>query len=263
MKFNINRRQIIVSILVILTFGITFFVPKFYGYVIFGKDNYNALPFYLKIALCHGTDLLICFMVTFYLASYSFKKMLEMLGLNKNIGIAFLLALVAALPLLLGMQFLHGFNKDVSFLDVWFNGIHPGYNEEIVYRGFVIGILVRYAKWPAIIPLLLSSAFFAMGHLYQANNVSESIAVFFMAFGAGTGFYLFYKYSNWNLWFPLFLHSFMDTATTISNWHGNITMSLQDNIFRGCTILLAIYISYRITKKEIIKNVQEIKIDRE
>ena len=237
------------SVLVVATFVATLYVPRFYSYVILGKDNFNAMGYYNKVLICHGTNLLLCFMVTYYLASFSLKKMFEMLGLSKGIWIAFLLALLAALPHLLGMQYLHGFNKEVSFADVWINGIHPGYHEEILFRGFMIGILVRYAKWPAIVPLILSSLLFAMGHLYQANSYSESIVVFLTAFGAGTGFYLFYKYSNWNLWFPLFLHSFMDTATTISNWHGNITMSWQDNIFRGITILLAIYMSYRISRR--------------
>ncbi|MFZ4706373.1 MAG: CPBP family intramembrane glutamic endopeptidase [Bacteroidales bacterium] len=250
-----DKKSAIISILVVATFVVTLFIPKFYAYIIYGKANFNALPFYFRILLCHGTSLLLCFLVTFYLASFSFKKMLEMLGLNKGIGIAFILALFAALPQILGMQYLHGFNKEVSFADVWINGIHPGYNEEIVFRGFVIGILVRYAKWPAIIPIVLSSLLFAMGHLYQANNFPESIVVFCTAFGVGAGFYMFYKYTNWNLWFPLFLHSFMDTASTISNWHGNITMSFQDNIFRGATIILAIYLSYRIYKKEKMNNI--------
>jgi membrane protease YdiL (CAAX protease family) len=247
-NFLTEKKAIIISLLVVVTYILTFFTPYFYGYVIFGKDNFNGLPNYFKVFLCHGTNLFLCFLVTFYLASFSFKKMLEMLGLNKGIAIAFLLAFVAALPHLLGMQYLYGFNYGVSFADFWVEGIHPGYYEEILFRGFMIGILIRYAKWPAIIPLVLSSLLFAMGHLYQAHNIAESLAVFCTAFGAGTGFYLFYKYTNWNLWFPLFLHSFMDTATTISNWQGTITMSLQDNIFRGITILLVIYISYRINK---------------
>ncbi len=249
-KLSIYKKQTIISALVLVTFVLTLFVPSICAYVIYGKENFNALPYNFKVLLCNGTSLILCFLVTFYLADFSFKRMLEMLGLNKGIAMAFLLALLAALPHLLGMQYLHGFNKSVSFSDIWIEGIHPGYHEEIIYRGFVIGILVRYAKWPAIIPLILSSLLFALGHLYQAHNISESVVVFCTAFGAGTGFYFFYKYSNWNLWFPLFLHSLMDTATTISNWQGTITMSLQDNIFRGITILLVIYISYRISKKE-------------
>ena len=255
MKFQFDRKQTIISIVVVAAFVLTFFIPNFYAYVVFGKEHFNALPEYYKILLCHGTTLMLCFLVSFCLAFFSFKNMFEMLGLQKGLGIAFLLALLAALPLLLGMQYLHGFNMDASFADVWVHGIHPGYYEEILYRGFFIGVLVRYAKWPVLIPLVLSSLLFAMGHLYQANNITESVVVFCTAFGVGTGFYLFYKYTNWNLWFPLFLHSFMDTATRISNYEGNITMSLQDNIFRGATIILAIYISYRMYKKEKLKNI--------
>lgn len=248
-----DRSKVTISLLVISTFVLTLFVPHFYAYVIMGKDKFNALPYFTKVILCNGTNLLLCFLVAFYLAAFSLKQMVEMLGLNKGIATAFILALIAALPHILGMQYLHGFNKEVSFADIWIEGIHPGYHEEILYRGFLIGILVRYAKWPSIIPLLLSSSFFAMAHLYQAHNISESIMVFGTAFGAGTGFYLFYKYTNWNLWFPLFLHAFMDTATTISNWHGTVSMSLQDNIFRGATILIAIYFTYSIRKHNKMK----------
>ena len=249
MNLREYKKEVTISILVIITFVLTFFVSDFYAYIIYGKENFNALSYNFKVILCNGTNLLLCFLLTYYLASFSFKRMLEILGLSKGVLMAFILALLAALPHLIGMQYLHGFNKEISFSDAWIQGIHPGYHEEIIYRGFVIGILVRYAKMPAIIPLILSSVLFALGHLYQAHNISESFAVFCTAFGAGTGFFFFYKYTNWNLWFPLFLHSFMDTATTISNWQGTITMSLQDNVFRGITILITIFISYKINKK--------------
>jgi len=250
-----DKRQVFLSVLVTITFMVTFFVPKFYAYIIFGKDEFNALSQYYKVAICHGTNLILCFLVAFYIAEFSFKKMFDMLGMSNGIFMAFALALLSALPQLLGMQYLHGFNYDASFADFWFMGVHPGYYEEIVFRGFLIGMLVRFAKWPEMIPLVLSSLFFGIGHLYQANNMNESIAIFLTAFGAGAGFYLFYKYSNWNLWFPLFLHSFMDISTTISNYHGNITMGFQDNIFRVTTILCAIFISYRLKKKAKIESI--------
>jgi len=241
------KSKLVISLAVVSTYAAMQFVPEFYAYVIFGKDRFNAMNY--TTLLCHDTNVVLCFIVTLCLAGFSFKKMLEMLGLNNGLATAFLLALLASLPMIVGLPLLHGFRHGVSFMDIWFNGIHPGYHEEIVFRGFLTGILVRYGKWPAVIPLILSSALFAMGHLYQAHNLPESVTVFLMAFGAGTGFYLFYKYSNWNLWFPIFLHSFMDTSTVISNWNGNILMNFQDNIFRGATLAIAIFIVVRISIK--------------
>ena len=118
LSWSAHKKQVIISALIISTFVVTFFVPKFYAYVVFGKDNFNALPYYVKVIICNGTSLLLCFLVTYYLAAFSFKKMLEMLGLSKGIASAFLLALLAALPHLLGMQYLHGINSEVSFADV-------------------------------------------------------------------------------------------------------------------------------------------------
>lgn len=240
------KNKVVISLVVIAAFMATKYTSQFYWLLI--PQQFKAMSLNASILLCGATDLALCFFATLYLAGFSFKKMLEMLGLNKGLGAGFLLALLAALPQLLGLQILHGFHHGVAFVDIWINGIHPGYREEIMFRGFLIGILARYAKWPAIIPLALSSALFAMGHLYQAHNFPESVTVFLVAFGGGTGFYLFYKYSNWNLWFPMFLHSFMDTSTVISNWDGNIMMSAQDNIFRGATLALAIFICIRVSK---------------
>ena len=249
MKIQHHKKEILISTIVLFTITFTYFLPKFYAYIIFGIDNYQAFPFYTKVILCHGVTLILCFLATFYLASFSIKKMFEMLGLNKGFASGFFIALTSATPLILGMLNLHGFNKGINFANIWFHGIHPGYYEEILFRGFFIGILVRYAKWNTFIAIFLSSLLFAFGHLYQAKTSLEALIIFSTAFGVAIGFYMFYKYSNWNLWLPLFLHSFMDTATTISNWHGNITMNLQDNIFRISTIVIAIYFIFRIQKK--------------
>ena len=244
METKYPKSGFIIAFLVIATFLVKRYIPDFYAYLIIGKDRFNAMNY--TTLLCDLTAILLCFVTTFYLSGFSFKKMLEMMGLDKNPGVAFLLALLAAAPQLIGMLYLHGFRHDVPAMEIWFMGIHPGYNEEFIFRGFLIGLLVRYAKWPAIIPLVLSGALFAWGHLYQADGFKDSIMVFLMAFGVGTGFYMLYKYTGWNLWFPIFLHSFMDTSTVISNWHGTIMMSAQDNIFRGATIGIAILITIRI-----------------
>ncbi len=254
MKFGKIQWKIIV--LVILVYIVNVYAAQILAFFI-GKDRFNSLPD--NLLLVDGLILSLCFLSTYYLSGFSFLGMLEMLGLSKGFSQGFLFAFIAALPHLLGQQYLHGFNKSVSFSDIWFMGIRPGYFEEIFFRAFLVGLLARYAGVPGIIPLILSSFLFGLGHLYQAHSFSESIIVFLTAFGAGTGFYLYYKYANWNLWFPLFLHSFMDIATTISNFSGNITMGGTDNIFRGATILsgilFCVLIQYRLRKAERIRPV--------
>ncbi len=255
MKFD---KQFIVFVATVVgVFIVTRFTANFYAYVVFGKQAFQNFPLYEKVLWVHLTNLVICFVATFFLANRSWARMLDMLGLS---GSGFLPGLIfgfiAALPQLIGQIVLHGIKHDLTFMDIWIYGIHPGYHEEIFFRAFLIGLLVRYVRVPFLIPLVVSSLVFGMGHLYQAHSFSESTVVFLSAFGVGIGFYLFYKYSGWNLWFPLFLHSFMDSATTLANFSGNITMSTNENLYRGSTILLGIlycvYYQIKIKKSPVL-----------
>jgi hypothetical protein len=78
--------------------------------------------------------------------------------------------------------------------------------------------------------------------------------VFLVTSGAGIGFAIFYKMWGWNLWFPIFMHIFMNLSFVIFDLGDNVLLSGTANIFRGITILLAIiasiYINYRNKNKQ-------------
>jgi hypothetical protein len=93
--------------------------------------------------------------------------------------------------------------------------------------------------------------FFGAGHLYQAENISSTIAVFLFTTGASLGFAWFY-YAWKSLWMVVFLQEFMDLAWDMSindELASNVLGSPWVNIFRFSTLIFAIVFSVFHSKK--------------
>ena len=82
----------------------------------------------------------------------------------------------------------------------------------------------------------------------------SAVMVFMLTSLGGIGFALFYKFWNWNLWFPVFMHMFMNLSFVIFDMGNTALMNRNGNIFRAITLLLAIgatiYLSYRRRRLE-------------
>lgn len=235
-----KKRSIFIAIAVILTVTAHYFLKYFYAYIIFGREHFNALRPWQRTMLVQGTGLLLCFLVVGILCSFSFSRMKVMMGLDKEIGKPFLFALLATLPSFIGYAWFNGYNHDASWKLIGWNSLWPGFNEELVYRAFIVGILCRYAGWNFIVAAVLSGFLFASGHLYQASSVIEGVQIFLFTSGAGIGFAVFYKYWDWNVWFPIFMHTLMNLAYVLFVGKGTALMNGKENIFRFTTIAIAI-----------------------
>lgn len=206
------------------------------------KNSTANFPGNLKTLLIISSGLALCFTVVAVLSKFSFKQSIEMLGFGKGFQKPLLVAFISVLPSFIGFAIINGY-QPISLSQIFWGSILPGFNEEIVYRAFIIGILVRYCNWNFWITIFLSSFLFAYGHLYQAPGLIEKLNVFLFASGAGIGFALFYKYWNWNIWFPLFMHMFMNMSFVLFVRQGNILLNGPENIFRFLTLAIAIFIT--------------------
>lgn len=184
------KKKIGLSLLILATFFAARNLKYFWGYVVYGKEQWNnldqdfasALLIYSQLVLVAG----VCFL--------AFRKQtLVYLGMNKGL--------------------LHGF---------------------VVGLGFI----------PAVV---LPSFYFGLGHLYQAHNFNEVIAVFLFTFAGSAGFAWFY--TAWkNLWVVIFLHGFMDVSWDMFQIETNVTGNLAVNVFRFVTLGLLIFLSLRQLK---------------
>lgn len=248
-----SKRSISISIAVVLTATANYFLKYFFAYVIFGTEHYNALSKWQKTMLVQGSGLLLCFLVAGMLSAFSFSRFKEMMGLHKSALKPFVFALLANLPSFVGYALVNGYNEDTSYKLIGWNSLWPGFAEELVYRAFIVGVLVRYAHWNFIVAAILSGFLFAAGHLYQADSFSNGVQIFLFTSGVGIGFSVFYKYWDWNIWFPIFMHTFMNLAYVLFVGGGTALMNGTENIFRfttiGIAIILTVYQKMRSSRK--------------
>ncbi len=135
--------------------------------------------------------------------------------------------------------------KDILLTSVW-----AGVFEELVFRAFIVGLLVRLAGWHIVPATLISSLIFGWGHLYQADNATDAITIFFLTSIAGIGFVVFYRLWKWNIWFPMFMHIFMNLAFVITNMGTNVLLNNTGNVYRVMTIVLAIILTIILMYKK-------------
>lgn len=249
----ISRIQFVHSILILAGALSYYWIKYLYAYVIFGVERYNQMSVPGRQWFITLSVVALCLFITLAISSFRPKPAIDSLGLNRNILIAIGVAAVCTLPMYIGGMLFNNPNPGFGFSSAMQKAIWPGFNEELIFRGFITGLLVRKAGWHFIPAVLLSAFIFAYGHLYQASDAGEAVMIFLVTSGAGIGFAIFYKMWGWNLWFPIFMHIFMNLAFVVFHLGDNVLLSGTANIFRGITILLAIiasiYINYRNKKK--------------
>lgn len=251
---SVLNNRYLQSALILIGATSYYWIKYLYAYVIFGIERYNGIPVDKRQWLISISVAVFCSVIAIAISSFSVKKTVQNLGLDRRLPVAFAVALVCTIPMFIGGMIYANPNDDFDLTTAIQKALWPGFNEELVFRGFITGLLVRRAGWHFIIAVLLSAFIFAYGHLYQADSAGEMAMVFLVTSAAGIGFAVFYKMWGWNLWFPIFMHIFMNLSFAIFHTGDNVLLSGTANIFRGITILLAIlasiYINYVNKKKQ-------------
>jgi hypothetical protein len=240
-----QRRQIAASAVVIGTVVSHYFLKYFFAYCILGVGHYRQLSSVQRTWLIQISSLALCLIVTFLLAGRSFKRSLHLLGLDRGILLPFGAAVFCCMPMFLGGYYSASAVTPTLNDFIWYAG-WPGFNEELVFRAFLAGLLIRLCGWRLVPAMLLSGLLFAWGHLYQAHDAREALMIFLFTSGAGMGFTIFYRMWNWNIFFTIFLHILMNLCWLISFSGQNVLLNGRLNLFRGITIGLAIACSIAV-----------------
>jgi membrane protease YdiL (CAAX protease family) len=237
------KKKVLISITVILTFIFARYLKYFYAYVVFGKEHWNALDNTFATNLLVYSQILLVFIVSSLLFR---RKAFEILGLDKGLLKGAVIGFICSLPMFLGYAFLNGFEFKLDLSLIHRDFILAGFFEELLFRGFLFGILFYVVGWGFIPAVILPSIYFGLGHLYQAENMSETINVFLFTGIGSAGFAWFYTAFK-NLWIVIFLHAFMDLAWDMFQIESNVTGGLLENIFRFITLGLMIFLAIRNT----------------
>lgn len=242
-----KQNQLVNSIFVIIFFLIAIYGNRFLSSIIsieFSSEYLSTLNFY-------SWWLIPIFIVTLFL--FGHKNTLKVLGIDKGFIQGILFATITVSPMLISSAFLGEFSKNTNLFLILKTTFFAGLFEELLFRGFLFGILFRKLGWGFIPASLLGAMFFGLGHLYQGSTLFETLGIFAItAMGAAWFSWLYIEWNN-NLWIPIFLHSFMNLSWVLFEVSDNALGSINTNFFRIITIALSIIITIIRFKKHGLK----------
>jgi membrane protease YdiL (CAAX protease family) len=151
----------------------------------------------------------------------------------------FLAAVACCLPMTLGYAYLSN-ELNLTLSGIMVGSVYAGVFEEILFRAVLFGVLFRYCRLGFIPAALLSSVIFGLGHIYQGHDPLSAFTVFAITSIAGTWFSWFFCESGYRIWFPLWMHIFMNAAYGIFGMSGGAVGDLEGNIFKASSIILSL-----------------------
>lgn len=173
------------------------------------------------------------------------KDFFHHLGLDGNFIKGMVFALISTLPLFVAFPVIGEFNGELTVDKLIRSTVVAAFFEEVIFRGFIFGQLFRYCKlgfwWSVLIPSLL----FGTLHLYQGNDLLSSLAAFGVTFLGGIYFSWVYVKWDFNLWFPVGLHFFMNLSWLLFTVEGNSVAAggVVSNVFRILSVVVAIVLT--------------------
>lgn len=181
------------------------------------------------------------------------KKTLLNLGINKSITKGLVITLFFTLPMFIGFAFFFNLNKEVNTNKILIGVVSAAFFEELFFRGFLFGQIFRKTKIGFIPAIIIGAVLFALGHLYQSQELVELIGVFLMTFLGAILFAWVFCEWNFNLWISIFLHLFMNLSWIIFAVSENALGGTYGNLFRLLTIILTISFTLIYKKKKGLK----------
>lgn len=150
----------------------------------------------------------------------------------------FMAAVICCLPMTIGYASLSN-ELNLSVPDLIVGSIYAGVFEEIIFRAALFGVLFRFCRWGFVPAALLSSVIFGLGHIYQGTDLLSAAMAFGITAVAGTWFSWLYCECGYRIWFPLWMHIFMNAAYGVFGMSGGASGDLEGNIFKASSIILS------------------------
>ncbi|MEO1516312.1 MAG: CPBP family glutamic-type intramembrane protease [Bacteroidota bacterium] len=235
MKNNIIRSLIVIAAFLLIHFR--FELLESLGIDLQGR--------WLRYTAYHLSGLLIVLLVTAGL--FGEHKMLSALGLQKGLVKGTAYGLLFCAPMLFGYAFI-GQWQGLSLLTALTVFIGAAM-EEVIFRGFLFGLLYRFLGWRFLPAAMLSALIFGSAHLYQGNSLEQTIGVFAVTLMGGVWFSWLYSKWNNNLWIAISLHFFMNLSWQIFAIDTTALGGGGANLFRIMTIAFSIVFTIAYLKQ--------------
>lgn len=215
-----------------------------YAYLLFGTDTWNKQDPLLSMAIMLATGIVMA-VTAVWLTTGTFT--LRSLGLDTGLFKGLVWGFICSVPMFAGYAFMGDPDTENLLRILYRDLVLAGFGEELMYRGFLFGLLFYAGGWGFIPASLLSGFVFASGHLYQAQDMANAVSIFVFTTLAAAGFS--WMYLAWrSLWFVVFLHGFMDLSWSLFSIPDDVTGSPMVNAFRILAIICAVIVCVRLGK---------------
>lgn len=231
------RQTLRILLIIAFAFGLFYIIRKLYFHeldeFLTKRIGIRIIGFFLTYIIVGLPLLLGLFLI------HKPKEILSSLGVENGLFKGLLFSFIVTLPMLIGYSVCLKFNTELSINKIFLGVIFAAFFEELFYRGILFGQIFRFTKMGFIPSAVICALIFALGHLWQSNDISILIGIFITTFlGAGLFAWLYIEWEN-NLWIPMGLHLFMNLHWDLFSGT-NALGGKYENVFRIITITLAI-----------------------
>ncbi|MGH1519003.1 CPBP family intramembrane glutamic endopeptidase [Chryseobacterium sp. JK1] len=178
------------------------------------------------------------------------KEIVVLFSLDQSIIKGLTISFIGTLPMLIGYSIFSNLAEKFDFESLFINTLSSAFFEELIFRAFLIGILLRYTKLGFISSLLFASLLFAQAHLYQSHNIKEALEILTITFLGSVLFAWVYTEWNFTIWVSIFLHFFMNLYWNIFDISDNAAGNTLGNIFRFSSVILIILMTIYYKKRK-------------
>jgi membrane protease YdiL (CAAX protease family) len=219
------------------------FISQFNGFLkLIGWRQFIS-EWLIVLGIRNTFEVATCLLAVAIVHRLGFKRAAQELGLTKPVGRGLAFAAIATLPMLITFSLTSSVNPHMTLLTIGVLCFIAPFAEEVVYRGFLFRQLYRRARLGFWVASLFPSVLFAIGHLYQSNDLQELLGIVAIT---GTGGILFcWLYMKWqdNVW-PVFgLHAGMNLWWEVFAVDDTALGGWVANGARAATIIIAVLLT--------------------
>ena len=175
-------------------------------------------------------------------------RLLAIIGLQSSPLEGILWACLFVSPMLLGFAL----TSEIAGLQPMLlvkKALLPGFFEELMFRGFLVGMLISVANWRFLPAACINALLFGTGHWFQGATATQALmASLFTAIGGLWFAWLFVAWMR-NLWLVAMLHVLMNACWVIWQVDNTAIGGQLANILRMATIFLSIIVTLIYHKK--------------
>ena len=175
---------------------------------------------------------------------------LRMLGLSRGAAAGLGFAFVATLPLGAVFAAIAPASDMETLLVRWLGYcLFPGIAEEVLFRAFLFGLLVRVAGWRFLPAATLGAVIFGIGHLYQGESPAEAAGVFAITLAAGLWWAWLYVRWDFNLYVPIGFHVFMNSWFNVFDVSETARLPMAGEVTRAAVVVASVIATLLLKRK--------------